>query len=112
MRYLLDDAFKPVDAELQKTHARLWRASALASELCGHLAPKLGLAEPRALVAQVLLSFLGHVTTATLMRQQSGTAPPEGLLDRVHWAQARLGLGASEIDGLLLRPTRRTPGHH
>jgi len=103
LRYLLDDAFKPIDPGLQKTHARLWQASALASELSGRLAPKLGLAEPGALVAQVLLSFLGHVTTATLMRQQSGAIPPEGLLDRIQWSQERLGLGASEIGGLLLR---------
>jgi len=103
LRYLLDDAFQAPDPALQKTHAQLWRASALASELCGRLAPRLGLAEPGALVAQVLLSFLGHVTTATLMRQQAGAAPPEGLLDRIHWAQERLGLGASEIGGLLLR---------
>lgn len=103
LQYLLDDAFKAQDPVLQKTHARLWRASALASELCGRLAPRLGLAEPGALVAQVLLSFLGHVTTATLMRQQAGSPPPDGLLARIHWSQERLGLGASEIGGLLLR---------
>ncbi|OYU78826.1 MAG: hypothetical protein CFE45_29255, partial [Burkholderiales bacterium PBB5] len=103
LHYLLDDAFKASDPSLQKTHAQLWRASALSSELCGRLAPRLGLAEPGALVAQVLLSFLGHVTTATLMRQQAASPPPEGLLDRIHWSQERLGLGASEIGGLLLR---------
>ncbi len=103
LRYLLDDAFKPNDPALQKVHARLWRASTLASELCGRLAPKLGQAEPGSLVAQVLLSFLGHVTTATLMRQQAASAPCEGLLDRILQSQERLGLGASEIGGLLLR---------
>lgn len=103
LKFLLDDAFKTTDPALHKTHAQLWRASALASELCGRLAPRLGLTEPGALVAQVLLSFLGHVTTATLMRQQAGSSPPQGLLERVDWSQQRLGLGPSEVGGLLLQ---------
>lgn len=104
LQYLLDDSFKPGHAELKRAYDRIWAASALASELCNRLAPRLGLAEPGALVAQVLLSFLGHLATASLILQQPGNPPPaDDLLGRTRWAQDKLGLGAGEVGGLLLQ---------
>lgn len=105
LQYLLDDSFKPTDARLKRAYGEIWNASALASELCTRLAGKLGLPDAGALVAQVLLSFLGHLATATLLAAQDTDVPPASasLLDRTRDAQARLGLGPSEIGALLLR---------
>lgn len=104
LQYLLDDSFKPTDARLKRAYGEIWTASALASELCTRLAGKLGLPDAGALVAQVLLSFLGHLATATLLAErQLDAAPTSGsLLDRTRDAQAQLGLGPSEIGALLL----------
>lgn len=105
LQYLLDDAFKPANPALKQAYDRIWNASALASELCTRLAAKLGLPDAGALVAQVLLSFLGHLATATLLAErQAGTLAGDGsLLDRTRTAQDALGLGPSEIGALLLQ---------
>ncbi|MDO9283751.1 MAG: HDOD domain-containing protein [Aquabacterium sp.] len=104
LQYLLDDSFKPGNQQLKRAYDQIWAASALASELCAQLSPRLSVPDSGALVAQVLLSFLGHLATASLMPQQPGTTPPTtDLLARTRWAQDRLGLGASEIGGLLLQ---------
>ncbi len=107
LQYLLEDAFKPTHPAQKQVHAEIWNASALASELCSRLCAKLGLADAGALVAQVLLSFLGHLATATLLAGQPG---PTGarlsvgpLLDRTRAAQDQLGLGPAEIGALLLQ---------
>ena len=105
LQYLLDDAFKPANPQLKQAYDGIWNASALASELCTRLAAKLGLPDSGALVAQVLLSFLGHLATATLLAERQAGAPPVGgsLLDRTRDAQDTLGLGPSEIGALLLQ---------
>lgn len=102
--YLLDDSFKPGNPALKQAYQQIWTASALASELCGKLALKLWLPEPGTLVTQVLLSFLGHLATASMLSRLPGS--PLGGSDltlRVRSAQERLGLGAGEIGGLLLQ---------
>lgn len=104
LQYLLDDSFKPGNGQLKRAYDQIWAASALASELCAQLSPRLSIADSGALAAQVLLSFLGHLATASLMLQQPGAkAPAADLLARTRWAQERLGLGAGEIGGLLLQ---------
>ena len=105
LQYLLDDAFKPANPALKQAYDRIWNASALASELCTRLAAKLGLPDAGALVAQVLLSFLGHLATATLLAERQAGALAAGgpLLDRTRAAQDALGLGPSEIGALLLQ---------
>jgi HD-like signal output (HDOD) protein len=104
LQYLLDDSFKPANAQLKRAYDQIWAASALSSELCAQLSPRLSLPDSGALVAQVLLSFLGHLATASLMLQQPGVTPPAAdLLARTRWAQDQLGLGAGEIGGLLLQ---------
>jgi HD-like signal output (HDOD) protein len=107
LQSLLQDAFKPTHPAQKQVHAEIWNASALASELCTRLCAKLGLADAGALVAQVLLSFLGHLATATLLAGQPGPAGARlscgPLLDRTRAAQDQLGLGPAEIGALLLR---------
>ena len=104
LQYLLDDSFKAGNAEQRRIYDQIWAASSLASELCAKLAPRLGLPEPGAWVAQVLLSFLGHLGTASLMLQRKEAGPPPAdLLARCAWSQQALGLTPAEIGGLLLR---------
>ena len=104
LQYLLDDSFKARNAEQRRIYDQIWAASSLASELCAKLAPRLGLPDPGAWVAQVLLSFLGHLGTASLMLQRSDAGPPPAdLLARCAWSQEALGLTPAEIGGLLLR---------
>lgn len=105
LRDLLDGSFPAQHPALKQATQELWNASALASELCNRLGTKLGLADGGALVAQVLLSFLGHLASATLLAERSGAAPPTAgsLLQRTRTAQDALGLGPAEIGGLLLQ---------
>lgn len=105
LRDLLDGSFPAQQPALRQATQDLWNASALASELCNRLGTKLGLADGGALVAQVLLSFLGHLASATLLAERTGAAPPTAgsLLQRTRSAQDALGLGPAEIGGLLLQ---------
>jgi HD-like signal output (HDOD) protein len=105
LRDLLDGSFAAQQPVLRQATQDLWNASALASELCNRLSTKLGLADGGALVAQVLLSFLGHLASATLQAERTGAAPPAAgsLLQRTRSAQDTLGLGPAEIGGLLLQ---------
>lgn len=105
LRDLLDASFPAGNPALQAAYRDIWNASALASELCNRLSGRLGLPDSGALVAQVLLSFLGHLATVTLLAGEGKAALPPGapLLDRTAQAQAALGLGAAEIGALLLR---------
>ncbi len=102
LRGLLDDSFPATNPALQQTCRQIWNASALASELCNRLSSKLGLPDAGALAAQVLLSFLGHLASATLLAAQQAQ-PTGNLLARTRQAQDLLGLGPTEIGGLLLR---------
>ncbi len=110
LKGLLDDSFPSTHPALKQACREIWDASALASELCNRLSAKLGLADAGALVAQVLLSFLGHLATASLLvelpARPAGPAPRlagGSLRERSHQAQALLGLGPAEIGGLLLQ---------
>ena len=104
MQYLLDDSFKAGNAEQRRACAQIWAASALASELCAKLAPRLALPDPGAMVAQVLLSFLGHLGATSLLLHQPGAQPTSvDLLTRCRRTQDELGLTPAEIGGLLLR---------
>ena len=104
LQYLLHESFKTGSPAQQAVCDRVWNASALASELCSKLALKLWLPDPGSLVTQVLLSFLGHLATGTLMPATASETPTtERLLDRVRAGQDRLGLGAGEVGGLLLQ---------
>ncbi len=104
LQYMLADAFKPKLAEAQRSFDAIWRASAIASELCVRLGKALNLRDQGALSTQVVLSFVGHLATASLI-------PAPGLehwlarnrLDRARLEQELLGLSASEVGGLLMK---------
>ena len=86
LQYMLAEAFKPKLAEAQRCFDTLWRASAVASELCVRLGKALNLTDQGSLSTQVVLSFVGQLATASLI-------PPTGLsawLQREPQARARL----------------------
>lgn len=104
LQYLLAEAFKPGLAGSQKTFDAIWRASAVASELCVRLAKALNLPDQGGLATQVVLGFVGHLAAASLIPSKS---VDEWLsLDRLQRTQKEqdlLGLGASEIGAQLLK---------
>jgi HD-like signal output (HDOD) protein len=103
VQYMLAEAFKPRLAVSQLTFDGIWRASALASELCVRLSKALNMPDQGAMSTQVVLGFVGHLSAASLM-------PPEALndwlaLDRLERARREQGvmdLSAGEIGGLLM----------
>lgn len=104
MQYMLAEAFKPKLAEAQQAFDRLWRASAIASELAVRLGKALQLPDQGSLSTQVVLGFVGQLATASLI-------PAAGLgqwlgrdrLLRAGLEQDLLGLNASEIGAVLMK---------
>lgn len=104
MQYLLAEAFKPKLADAQEAFDRLWKASAIASELAVRLGKALQLPDQGPLATQVVLGFVGQLATASLI-------PAAGLgqwlgrdrLLRAGLEQDLLGLNASEIGAVLMR---------
>ncbi|GCL61704.1 HDOD domain-containing protein [Pseudaquabacterium pictum] len=83
---------------------RLLRASTLSSALCERLATPLGLAEPGALVTQVVLGHLGPLASTVLLPTDSPAwSPQPSLLARLQAEQQALGLGAGELGVLLMQ---------
>lgn len=104
LQYMLADAFKPKDAETQRCFDAIWRASAIASELCVRLGKALNLPDQGSLATQVVLSFVGQLATASLI-PASGLRQwlSRGRLERARIEQELLGLSANEIGCLLMR---------
>ena len=104
LQYMLAEAFKPRLASSQRVFDEIWKASAIASELSVRLSKALNLPDQGGLATQVVLGFVGHLATASLM-------PPEALdswlsrhrVDRTAHEQTVMDLSASEIGGLLLQ---------
>lgn len=104
LQYLLDESFQSKDPEVRKIFDGLWHASAFASELCFRLAQSLQLPEAGVLVTQVVLSFLGPVTShALLPRNVALTMAGKNFLERSRTEQEHLGLCASELGSLLMQ---------
>lgn len=103
VQYMLAEAFKPRLATSQKAFDSIWRASAIASELCVRLCKALNLPDQGNLSTQVVLGFVGHLSTASLL-------PPDALndwlslgrLQRAKREQEVMGLSAGEVGGLLM----------
>lgn len=104
LQYMLAEAFKPKLASSQRVFDTVWKASAIASELSVRLGKALNLPDQGGLATQVVLGFVGHLATASLM-------PPAELerwlsCDRVERAvheQRLIGLSSGEIGALLLK---------
>lgn len=103
MQYMLAEAFKPGLASSQRVFDSIWKASAIGSELCVQLGKTLNLPDQGALATRVVLGFVGHLATASLL-------PPHALnewlalgrLPRTQREQTLVGLSATEIGGLLM----------
>ena len=104
LQYLLDESFRSDDPEVKRVFDSLWSASAFASELCAKLAQQLQLPEPGTLVTHVVLSFLGHVASHSLLPAKVVIPMmTRGLLERSRVEQEALGLCAAEIGSLLMQ---------
>jgi HD-like signal output (HDOD) protein len=104
LQYMLAEAFKPRLAAAQTSFDTLWRASAIASDLCVRLGKALNLPDQGTLSTQVVLSFVGQLATASLL-PANGLAPwmARDRVERARLEQDLLGLNATEIGCLLLR---------
>lgn len=104
LQYMLAEAFKPKLAEAQQAFDRIWRASAIASELAVRLGKALQLPQQGALATQVVLGFVGQLATASLI-PPAGLAPwlARNRLERARLEQELLGLSASEIGAVLMQ---------
>lgn len=104
LQYMLAEAFKPKLAEAQRSFDAIWKASAIASELCVRLGKALNLPDQGTLSTQVVLSFVGQLATASLI-PMSGLEKwlARGRLERAGLEQELLGLNATEIGGLLMK---------
>lgn len=104
LQYMLAEAFKPKLAEAQRSFDAIWKASAIASELCVRLGKALNLPDQGTLSTQVVLSFVGQLATASLI-PMSGLEKwlERGRLERARLEQELLGLNATEIGGLLMK---------
>lgn len=104
LQYMLAEAFKPKLAEAQQAFDRIWKASAVASEMAVRLGKALRLPDQSSLATQVVLGFVGQLATASLI-------PPTGLaqwlsrdrLERARLEQELLGLSASEVGAVLMK---------
>ena len=103
VQYMLAEAFKPRLATSQKAFDTIWRASAIASELCVRLGKALNLPEQGGLCTQVVLGFVGHLSAASLMPpEELDTWQSLGRLERAKREQAAMKLSAGEVGGLLM----------
>ena len=104
LQYMMDESFKASSPQRRQAFNIVLAASGFAGELCARLASRLDLADQGSLVTQVVLSFLGHLATTSLMPSDSMLPTREhGLIERTNAEQEHLGLGAAEIGGLLMQ---------
>lgn len=104
LQYLLADTFKPENAAIQRVFDTVWQASAIASELSVRLSKALNLPDQGGLATQVVLGFVGHLATASLLPQAALAAwLPQNRVDRLAQEQAALPLSSGELGSLLLR---------
>jgi len=104
LRYLLDQSFPAQSPAVKAAFDELWLASALASELCSRLAPRLGDRDTGTRVTQVVLSYLGHLAALSLLPANEAAAlHGQPLLERTQKEQAVLGVGGAELGRLLMQ---------
>jgi len=104
LHYMLEDSFQSGDSGLRRYFDQVWGASSLASELCLRLAQGCHLSDPGALATQVVLSFLGRLSLASVLPTDRLLAmAPLDLLERTRLEQQQVGLGASEVGCLLMQ---------
>ena len=103
LRYIFIAAFKTDDPQRQQAIDRLWRASALASELMHRAASALQLADAGRWSSAVLLSFLGRLAVlASAPRDHLPELSDRPALARTEAEERCLGLCAAELGRLLM----------
>ncbi|WP_247597061.1 HDOD domain-containing protein [Hydrogenophaga sp. PAMC20947] len=104
VQYMLAEAFKPRLATSQRAFEGIWRASAIASELCVRLSKALNLPDQGALSTQVVLGFVGHLSAASLLPPKALNDWLElGRLERAQREQVAMSLSAGEVGSLLMQ---------
>ena len=104
LQYMLEESFRSSSPQRKMVFDVVFGASAIGGELCFRLAKRLEISSQGSLVTQLVLSFLGHLATASLMPLDKLLwSPGHGLLERAGAEQLCLGLSASEIGCLLMR---------
>jgi HD-like signal output (HDOD) protein len=110
LQCLMGDVLRPDDPALIPIFDRWWHASAIASHLCLKIGQRIGLPDTGSTTTLVVLSFLGHMVSLTLL-------PPEetrrnaalGFLERTRREQDSLGLCAGELGCLLMSEWQMPP---
>lgn len=98
LQYLLNEAFPAASGELRPMFDRLWKASAIGSELCAKLSAQLGMPQGGVMVTQVVLSYLGPMAALTLMPLESAQSLAQApLLTRCRMEREALGMTGMEI---------------
>lgn len=103
LRYIFIAAFKTDDPQRQQAIDRLWRCSALASELMQRAASTLQLPDAGRWSSAVLLSFLGRLAVlASAPREHLPELSDSPAVARIEAEERRLGLCAAELGRLLM----------
>lgn len=108
VQYLLSENMAPKDPALRGEFDTLWKASAIASELCLHLGKQLRLPDVGGMATQLVLSYVGRLAAAALLQRRQAeravTRLPDGLglVERALAEQERLGLSSGELGALLM----------
>lgn len=103
LQYMVAEALRPRDPQLQPIFERWWHASAIASQLCVRLGQRVGAPEMGAMVTQVVLSFLGHMVALSLLPPQDTLHNAQlDFLERTRREQEQLGLCAGELGCLMM----------
>jgi HD-like signal output (HDOD) protein len=113
LQHLLREGITTTDRVLQQEFDVLWRASAIASELCLTLAKRLELPDAAGMSTQLVLHFIGRLGAASMLRAQPGAASaapmPTATQERALAEQQRLGLSSGELGALLLQDWNLPP---
>ncbi len=108
VQYMLSENIPAKDPALRREFDTLWKASAIASEICLRLGKQLKLPDAAGMATQLVLSFVGRLAAAALLhRRQTERAVvrvPDGLdlAQRAMAEQERLGLSSGELGSLLM----------
>ena len=106
LQHLLSEAMATKDAGLRAEFDILWKASAVATELCQQIAKRLQLADAASMATQLVLSYVGRFATAVMLQRQGAAVEGEAswdMLQRALVEQQHLGLSSGEIGYLLMQ---------
>lgn len=104
LQYMMTHSFMTNNQKMNLAFESILASSAIASDLTYKLANKLSFTEPGSMVTQVVLSFIGKLSTQWLMPPSSDDSwRTSSFFERLKDEQAALGLGSAEIGALLMK---------